>query len=115
MEQIGMIVNPGTGPINNCEEIFAIDNIKHFITDLKIKYEAIRIPAKDYGEGRYAFLIYMDNICHEVQMPGLPLDKVRFVKSNDQNIWNFARLYIDGSSWVWLFALDMCKPNDEDG
>jgi len=40
-------------------------------------------------------------------MPGLPLDLVRYTGENGQNIWNFPRLYLDDSSWVWKFAANI--------
>ena len=103
-----VIINPGSGPVDNAQEKYAIDNIEHFITDCKVdNLIAIRIPTFDYGEGRFAFLIWKEgsNHCHEVQMPGLPLEKVRFMDVDRQNILDFPRLYTNGSSWVWKFGL----------
>ena len=99
-------INPGTGALNETNEKNAIENMKHFIADCKIpELNFTRIECKDYGEGRYAFLIWKDMTCHEIQMPGLPLDKVRFMDEKTQNIWDFPRLYIDDSSWIWIFAI----------
>ena len=103
-----MIINPGSEPVDNSTEKNAIQNMRHFITDHdENRLEFIRQPTLDYGEGRFAFLLYKRDATryHEIQMPGLPLEKVRYVDSEDQNIWDFPRLYVDGSSWVWKFAL----------
>jgi hypothetical protein len=30
---------------------------------------------------------------------------LRFTGAADQNIWDFPRLYVNGSSWVWIYAV----------
>lgn len=104
---MNIAINPGSGPVDKASEENAIDNIKHFITDIGKDVDFVRIPEKDYGEGRFAFLLWYGNFCHEIQMPGLPLERVRWMDSEGQNIWHFPRLYVDDSSWVWKFALDV--------
>jgi hypothetical protein len=100
-----VIINPGAGPVDGATEENAINNIKHFVTDCdKLDLSWVRVPGLDYGEGRYAFLVWRGQRCHEIQMPGLPLERVRYT-SDEQNIWDFPRLYVDGSSWVWKFAV----------
>ena len=99
-------INPGTGPLPEATEAHAIENIKHYVTDCGVpRVDWVRIPAYDYGGGRYAFLVWRQNVCHEVQMPGLPLHEVRYVASGGQSPFDYPRLYVDGSSWLWAFAL----------
>ena len=103
-----IIINPGSGPVRGTSVKHAIENIKQFVIDCApgckdIKW--IRTPKEDYKNGRYAFLLWNDRTCHEIQMPGLPLERVRFMKDEAQNIWDFPRLYVDGSSWVWFYAI----------
>jgi hypothetical protein len=54
-----------------------------------------------------------------IEMPGLPLDEVRYVDDDEQNIWDFPRLYVDGGSVVWCYAVKqasrMLSGEDEDG
>ena len=38
-------------------------------------------------------------------MPGISLEKVRFMGKEDENIWDFPRLYVDDESYVWKYAL----------
>lgn len=103
-----LFINPGSGPVEGTTEEHAIENIKHFILDNGVKdVNFVRIPERDYGDGRYAFLLWKDNVCYEIQMPGVSLEKVRYVESEGQNIWNFPRLYVDGSSWIWKFAIGL--------
>ena len=107
-----IFINPGTGPVQNATKRNAEENIKHFIADCGKKgIKSIRIPHLDYGEGRFAFLLWKDTRCHEIQMPGLPLSQVRYMGYPEQNICDFPRLYVDGSSWVWKYAL-LTDPDD---
>ena len=111
----GVIINPGTEACQDTKEKNAIENIKQFIQDcevLGLKWK--RKKKLDYGDGRYAFIvkktrkffsITSKTIKWEIQMPGLPLKKVRYLGNPDQNIWNYPRLYVDGSSWVWKYAI----------
>lgn len=104
---IGMIVNPGTEPVENTSEEQAEANIQQFIKDCDIgdddrwRIHYLRTKAPEEG-GRYGFIIY--NHCnvraHLVDMPGCDLDLVRQAKP-----WVSPRLYVDGSSWLWNFAL----------
>jgi hypothetical protein len=104
-----VFINPGSGPVAKATQKAASQNMIHFLMDCNVvfplNWKYIRIPNEDYGEGRFAFLMWSDNRCHEIQMPGLALHKVRFMAEEDQNIWDFPRLYVDDSSWVWKFAL----------
>jgi len=114
-----IIINPGSGPVSSTTEENAINNINHYITDCNLKNVGwVRLPKRD-EDGRYGFLIYQDYHCrcHFVDMPGLPLDKVRYMKEEGQNIWDYPRLYLDDSSWVWCFGLldqeDFEETNDD--
>lgn len=109
-----IIVNPGTGPVAEASESHAIENMKHYITDLGVSCNYIRIPEKDYGEGRFAFLVWLGNECHEIQMPGLPLENVRYMDNPNQNPFDFPRLYVDDSSWLWMFAIRHLFESDEE-
>ena len=103
-----MIINPGSGPVDNATEENAIENMKHYVTDTgQTDLEFVRFPKLDYGEGRFAFILFKKDSTryHEIQMPGLQLSRVRFVGSDDQDIWDFPRLYVDGSSWVWMYSI----------
>jgi hypothetical protein len=100
--------NPGSGAIKDPDEAQAFINMKQFLLDSPVRNLYFRrVADKDYGDGRYAFLVLRDDKMKviEVQMPGLPLDKVRYMGLPNQDIWEFPRLYIDGSSWIWEFAI----------
>lgn len=109
------IINPGTGPCKNATEENAIINMNKFIEDLEIKKEKVefsRIPEYDYNtehhDGRFAFILNIGaDHSYEIQMPGISLENVRFLRKPDQNIWDYPRMYVDGSSWVWYYALSI--------
>lgn len=116
---MNIIVNPGSGPVPEATEQHAAGNMAVFADDLRTAGLGvdtfIRRADADYGDGRYAYTLAMDDgRSIEIQMPGLPLDRVRYM-GRDQNIWDFPRLYVNDSSFVWEFALSVCKPDDEDG
>lgn len=104
-------INPGSGPVEGATEQQAAENIQAFIADLAKEHGLAvasidRTPLADYGEGRFAFDLGMANGRHvEVQMPGLPVDRIRA---------GWTRLYVDGSSWYWDFALRQCRPPDHE-
>jgi len=67
---------------------------------------------QDEDDGRYQFSVWKtgkENNAVLIEMPGLPLEEVRYIKPSEQNIWNFPRLYVDDSSWIWLYALGATK------
>jgi len=120
---MAVIINPGTGPVANATEENAIENIKQFVKDCEeqsgmtgIQWD--RLPVAD-EDGRFGFTLFLGKASHNIEMPGLPIEKVRYLGSeHGQNIWHFPRLYVDGSSWVWCFAVLKRKENwipNEDG
>lgn len=109
---MSIIVNPGTGPVTRATEQHANKNMRQLVKDSGAdSFE--RTPKVDYGEGRYAFNLKRGSRTHEIQMPGLALKRVRYLDHPDQNIWDFPRLYVDGSSWVWKYAVSaICSAED---
>ncbi|NUP52308.1 MAG: hypothetical protein HOW97_34055 [Catenulispora sp.] len=109
-----LIINPGSGPVPEATEEHATANMAVLADDLRARGVAvdtfIRRPEADYGDGRYAYVLTVtDHPSAEIQMPGLPTDQVRYLGEEGQNIWDFPRLYVDDSSWVWKFALEVIR------
>lgn len=112
-----ILVNPGSGPVGKSDESKAISNMEAFLHDVDRRLpratpeffaiQAHRDPTANEGYGRFAFLItssVADPI--PVSMPGIELDKIRYTGAPDQNIFDFPRLYVDGSSWLWVYAVN---------
>lgn len=109
-----IMINPGTGPVEGATVEQAKANMDAFAADLVERGMYVtgltrREDADD--DGRYGYLLTMGDARKvEIDMPGLPLDRVRYMDSEGQDIWDFPRLYVDGSSWIWMFALGQCEP-----
>ena len=107
-----VIVNPGAGAVAGATKEQACLNIIAFCEDLSIPgVQCKEVPECD-GEGRYTFELTHGEVGSVViDMPGLPLDQVRWIRSavhgdpDPQDPWQFPQLYVDGSSWLWKFAL----------
>ena len=106
-------INPGSGDVANATEESALANIRQFVADLKREGVTIERNASEDRGGRFGFTLSGGDKVHEVRMPGLPLDRVRYMRETGQNIWHFPRLYVDGSSWVWFFALNVTFQEEE--
>lgn len=103
-------VNPGTGNVRGANCFNAYDNMRQLIADCPARKLSYRRASKlDYGDGRYAFWVRdtENGKRIEVQMPGWKLDRVRYIGAEDQNPFDFPRLYVDGSSWLWKFAVNI--------
>lgn len=103
---MNVLINPGSGPVGG--EISwdnAYENITAYIADCEIPMRVVRSEHED-DEGRYLFVLRNDEYDYqiEVEMPGLPLDKVRYVKGDKRSILDFPRLYVNGSSWIWYIG-----------
>lgn len=101
-------INPGSGPVQSDDEPNveqALFNMHQLCADTgSTLVEPTEPPAEDGG--RYTFTIVNSrNYEVEIEMPGIPLDEVRYMDEPDQNIWDYPRLYVAGSSWVWKYAI----------
>lgn len=104
---MNVLINPGSGPVGG--EISwdnAYENIVAYIADCEIPMRIVRSEHED-DDGRYLFVLRNDEYDYqiEVEMPGLPLDRVRYVEGDKRNIFDFPRLYVEGSSWIWYIAV----------
>ena len=116
-----IIISPGAGPVDGpTTEAQARANMGALIADVNQAAITPDTPATfdpaclgTDGDGRFTFvLIRADGTTVAVDMPGLPLDRVRYMGAGVQNIWDFPRLYIDGSSWIWAYAINIILDNE---
>ena len=104
---MGIMIDPGSGPVQGKTSYAnAYANIQAFIADCEIPLQVTTSFHKP-EEGRYFFELSNEeyNYTIQVEMPGLPLDQVRYMGEYGQNIMNFSRVYVDGSSWAWKYAV----------
>lgn len=99
---VNIIINHGTGKTyGNIEQ--ATKNIVQFIKDTGINFQSKYIRRSD--NGRFVFEISNERQTHEIEMVGENIDSVRYIDCYKQDIYDFPRLYVDDSSYVWLFAI----------
>lgn len=107
-----VFVNPGTGPIADAIEGEARKNMKQLVADAEIQGARIRRNSRLDDNGRFGFRVTLDSRAWDVEMPGLPIEQVRYQKGLDP--WQFPRLYVDGTSWLWEFAVGIMKHESDD-
>lgn len=104
-----VFVNPGTGHVIDyaprVREAWARSNMLAFAMDVGMpsSYTLLRRAPVD---GRWAFELRYAGAKSIVGMPGCSLARVRYMGRDNQNIWDFPRLYVDGFSLAWLYAVD---------
>lgn len=116
-----VILNPGTGPVAGASLDNAYANMAQLVRDVTEGFPVTRIalernPAQD-DDGYFGFKIgvflaepAIDRaLTLEIDMPGLPLERVNYGARPGDNIWHFPRLYVDGSSYVWQYAVPRCR------
>jgi len=104
---MALVINLGTGNVQDGSREHSEKNIKAFIEDLGVdgvKYEFL----KEESDGRHSYRLFKDDQEHVVDMPAIPLDKVR-----SDDLLRIPRLYIDDSSWWWFYALGVLFNEDE--
>ena len=115
----GLILNPGSGPVDGGTAEQARDNMRVLVADVNAvaaeeAQQITDVTAAGEVEGRYVFTVtHANGETSEVDMPGLPLDRVRFMRGPQQDIWEFPRLWVNGSSWLWFYAIN-CLARDHD-
>lgn len=125
-------INPGSGPMLEASVPHATLNAASFMLDVAAllasgdedapplqapdildHLNVERDASLDYGEGRYAYHLRWTGAPTPrecvVQMPGLPLAQVRYLRGAGMDPWQFPRLYVDGSSWLWCFAVSQAR------
>lgn len=129
-----IIVNPGAGPIDEpASPEAAAHNVDALLDDLRaLGYtataepligtladteEALAMGGTRYStthDGRFPFRVTVNGYRHLVEMPGLALERVRFLGEPDQDVFAFPRLFVDGSSWLWRYAVPILVEATED-
>ena len=106
-----VIMNAGTEPLIEAREDRASANMRQFADEVKFRFGYDHVSVAYMGdpdEGRFPYRMTCDGNEYMIDMPGLPLEQVRYMARKDQSIWLFPRLLVDGDSWLWDIALRMC-------
>jgi hypothetical protein len=105
----GVYSNPGAGPVAHgtlAED--ARTNMHALLADVGLDGATFEYRKPD-ETGRYRFVVCYAGRVAEVDMPGTTLEEVRYMHLPGQNIWNYPRLYVNGSSWVWVYAVNILR------
>lgn len=101
-----VLIDPGSGPIAGATETVARTNMQEFLAALWLGdgVAAVMVgPARDYAgvpDGRWAFVVSLGERSCKVEMPG-----VAGLAEAAASALMHPRLYVDGDSWFWDFAL----------
>lgn len=121
MDGAMILLNPGAGPVAGATVRQATSNMRTFMADLKAKWPDLKPArwgrvgptyARENG-GRAGFRVRVGRRSCVVEMPGHPLDMVKDPLRAGQILP--VRLYVDGSSWFWNFALSQVAEELREG
>lgn len=93
----------------------AIANIAAFVEELDMEDPSVAVTMRlsEHDEtGRYLFKLHRGICTVNVAMPSVPLDEVRCSETFIPP--RCPRLYVDGNSWWWCYALDTARSALED-
>lgn len=99
------IGNPGTWACEDATREHAAANVRAFVEDMALRRDVAIEPTDYEKDGRFGFTLTTGERSCEVWMPGLPIEQVRYLGEPGQSIWDFPRLYVNKSSWVWCYGL----------
>jgi hypothetical protein len=96
-----------TETIINPDPELAATNVDAFIDDLCVLGGVIKvaIPEQNMGNGWYAFLLWYGNNCAVVQMPGVTLNDVRFLKNPGIDVYDYPRLFLNNAPYHWVSSV----------
>jgi hypothetical protein len=109
-----VIINPGTGPVDGATVDNAYDNMRALLADAghpEVKW--CRDVDADEEGGRFAFSVTVQDpetgrdAAVTVDMPGCRLSLLT------GSLLTAPRIYVDGSSWWWEFAVDRIRERVE--
>jgi len=103
----------GQDPASSAALRLAESAMEIFCEDLRQAGSSVaavsRAPGSDDSTGRFGFAILLaDGTVHQIQMPGRTLQQVRYL-GPPHHAGAYPRLYVNGSSWLWLFAVGICS------
>ena len=111
------LINLGAGPVRGRTTFsHAKQNLEALVKEAQLPRLTRRVVDRAADEGRYHFELGYPLPGHRniprsrwcpISMPGLPLGLVRFVDDVKQNCLEFPRLYVNGNSYYWKYAVNV--------
>ena len=98
-----ILFTPGSGPVADATSEQGEKNMETFVSELDCGASWRRARRRS-NDGRWRFFVVLEGRRVDVEMPGAPLDVVR-----DGPVLRQPRLYVDGSSWYWPYALKIAR------
>lgn len=97
-----VMVNGGAEPVATSSGRCARSNMRHFVAELRL--DGVTVDRKKSWDtsGRYGFKLRRKGRSVDILMPGCAFARVRY--TGEQPVFGFYRLYIEGSSFLWMFA-----------
>jgi hypothetical protein len=100
--------NPGTGMIERSSEAAAA--VAAELLRAEAACDSCRMVGHD-GSGRFDFVFLKNGQAVTVSIPGVPLEHLRF--ESGLNPFDFRRIYVDGNSWLWPYAVKWIRDLSE--
>ncbi len=111
------VVNHGSEPISEaslCLAEVAVDRFAQQAAQVHgMRLRGRRRLSEADRHGRFGFVLVFacaggQEIEHEIAMPGVRLDLVEYRAQDRTSAWDIHRLYLNGASWLWEFAINLC-------
>lgn len=101
------IINPGTDPCERSLRRYADASIRKFARDLGLPPSLPkRDGEQDEEEGLFPYKIKVGRRSVRIDIPGWDWKRLRYM-GKPQCCGDFPRLYVDGSSYWWIYALSI--------
>lgn len=98
-----IVINPGTEPITGASRKNALKAAEYFMEDLGYKGFSFKLIEEHGNEqGWFDFKFKKNDFSLTVSFPGSDPEITRLGKP-----WESPRIYVEGSSWLWGYGLDI--------
>ena len=86
-------------------------NVHQFADEVKFRFGYDHVSVVLAGESIgmwFPYRMLCDGNEYAVEMPGLPLQQIRYMGNDGQNRVDHPRIAVDGQAWLWNFAVGSC-------
>jgi hypothetical protein len=99
-----IFINPGTEPQRGATLDNAAQTIARFVGALGISEVAFARNQTNDSDGWFGFVLTSGDRKCEVDVPGINPHVVQ-----EGRPWKSPRLYVDGNSWLWPYAINSAR------